>query len=441
MIDIKPFYTPATVRSSENTSIPRNFFQTYKVSRFDEPHARRLLKFRTSHPEFNFFFYDDDAMDLYMATQWADHAIFEVYKNTVYGPSKADIWRYCILFQYGGVYLDVDSEILFNLNTIPSGIDEAIAFEGNSMRGFFIDTDWPFYKFYSSTDFKESLMQLPENEVLQWLLIFRAGHPILKRAIELIAEYAPYYKNRTFRSVMHAVMAFAGPPLFTQAVWEYRRAGGNLNQFGRDFNGLAKFKSIESPQQSVYATDADYYARKRDEKIYIDRQRIQVHMAGDCCLVTELQGIKSSVLGQPVTVEQLTTITEVDEIDLLDILERVSFAQATLIIEQCCTALKSKGILTLRVACLDKIAKDYNDGTLGLAEFNKHLFGDKSRTEVCRASAVFLRQSFWNIETVSKVLTDCQMSIVSVKSDINDTVVSPMSGSGYYFRLRAKKGQ
>ena len=430
LVDIKSYYTSATAPSSELKRVPRNFFQTYKTSLFDRAHARRLVAFRVAHPEFNFYFYDDDAMDSYMSAHWADHPIHEVYRNVAYGPTKADIWRYCILFQYGGVYLDVDSEIMFNMNTIPPQANEMIAFEGSSMRGFFLDTDWPFHDFIAATDFREPRMQLPDNEVLQWMLVFRAGHPILRRAIELIVQNAPFFRNKVFPSVMHAVMAFAGPPLFTQAVWEYRRTIEDLQQFGLDFNGQARFKSIENPQHSVYAADPNYYARKRNEQVFKDFVRLRVvadeHMPGADAWSTAGPAPASRIM----PVHQLATLAGVDDIDLADLLERLPLDRAEAVVSACCAALRPQGLLHLQFICLDAAMQARMAGRIDLTVLNRQIFDGPDAV---------VRRSLLSVSALRSLLTQQQMDLVSAKSDDGDCVVLPPQGDGLRFRLRAKK--
>ena len=38
--------------------------------------------------------------------------------NPVMGSVKADIWRYCVLYTFGGLYLDDDSDIAVPLDDV-----------------------------------------------------------------------------------------------------------------------------------------------------------------------------------------------------------------------------------------------------------------------------------------------------------------------------------
>ena len=51
-------------------------------------------------------FYDDDRLESYMSRQPSE--VYERYKNLYYIPWKIDLWRYCILYENGGMYIDAD---------------------------------------------------------------------------------------------------------------------------------------------------------------------------------------------------------------------------------------------------------------------------------------------------------------------------------------------
>ena len=62
---------------------------------------------------------------------WAYHAI-----NPAVGAAKADIWRYCVLYVYGGLYLDDDSDIRTPLDEVVKPDDHLLmSEEGASSLG------------------------------------------------------------------------------------------------------------------------------------------------------------------------------------------------------------------------------------------------------------------------------------------------------------------
>jgi mannosyltransferase OCH1-like enzyme len=269
LIDIRSFYTPASISKENVPLIPRNFFQTYKTSLFDRQHAEWMRVYRSKHPEFDFHFHGDEEMDDFMLTHWGNHPIYPIYKGTQFGPSKADIWRYCILYKYGGIYLDIDSALLFNLNSIPEDVEEMISFEENELKNFSWNEGWPSADLFMNRTLPSDKIFTPQNIALQWFLAFRPEHPILKGVIDLIVEQAHFYANRKFENVLHAVVSFTGPIVYTQAVWQYVLDGGNVSQFGYDVNGLAVFKNIPNQEESVYLNEPNHYELQKSQFVLL----------------------------------------------------------------------------------------------------------------------------------------------------------------------------
>lgn len=59
-------------------------------------------------------FYNDNRRDEYMKTQTSE--IYNLFKKLKHQAHKTDIFRYCILYEFGGIYVDADSIILQPIN-------------------------------------------------------------------------------------------------------------------------------------------------------------------------------------------------------------------------------------------------------------------------------------------------------------------------------------
>jgi len=202
--------------------IEKNIFQSWYTKTLP-PYVDDFLKMNT---EYKYYLYDDDDMDKFVKEHYPGE-IYECYNRLNIIVAKVDLWRYLILYKYGGIYLDMDSSINKPLTQLIKEDDHAIiTAEGN-----------PFF-------------------FVQWALIFESGHPILRRTIEYCIENI---KTNAFPNDIHKV---TGPTVYTRAIQDIHRelygnvitsrtsctdityAKGNVQYrlFGVDYNSFFSFK-------------------------------------------------------------------------------------------------------------------------------------------------------------------------------------------------------
>jgi mannosyltransferase OCH1-like enzyme len=103
--------------------VPRIIHQTWfeKVTKEKYPNMSRLIEsWKQSGWEYRF--YDDDAIESFLQTHFPPE-IFEAYNSLIPGAFKADLFRYCVLLIYGGVYADMDVLLESNLEaSIPPDV-------------------------------------------------------------------------------------------------------------------------------------------------------------------------------------------------------------------------------------------------------------------------------------------------------------------------------
>lgn len=226
--------------------IPNQVFMTWKEPRLTPLHAWQVEKFRRRNNDFSFEFFDDARMSAYMEQHFAGRKILDVFRHVKVMASKADIWRYCILYCEGGVYCDIDSSLLVPLrDLLADDPAEALSFEGNSWRanlkvGVYADPNHYQSEIPSAA---ASLLDYPDHIVLNWFLAFAPGHPILAQAIGLIEDSFLWFKERNFDAVWPAVVHSTGPLALTQATWKaLEQTGKRPFQYGIDWNGRGQYK-------------------------------------------------------------------------------------------------------------------------------------------------------------------------------------------------------
>lgn len=93
--------------------IPNQIFQTHKDDKTISE-SIELTDCTNSWKKINgfkYFFYNDEQCDYFMKTNF-DNKIYRAYQKCPYPVMKGDLWRYCILYQYGGIYVDADTRCL-----------------------------------------------------------------------------------------------------------------------------------------------------------------------------------------------------------------------------------------------------------------------------------------------------------------------------------------
>lgn len=89
-----------------NIVIPLNIFQTWKTKDLKPGMKDAVDKLKATNPEFKHYLYDNDDCRLFIE-KYFDKDVLTAFDCLIPGAYKADLWRYCILYIYGGVYLDI----------------------------------------------------------------------------------------------------------------------------------------------------------------------------------------------------------------------------------------------------------------------------------------------------------------------------------------------
>ena len=135
-------------------NIPKKIHQTWYKKKLPEKIQEQVNKIKSINNNYEYKFYDDNDILKYIETYY-DEKTLDTYKKLTIGASKADLFRYLVLYNEGGVYLDLDSNITKNLDDLIKNYSGVISRENH--RPFF----------------------------LQWMMCFSKGHPILKKIIDL----------------------------------------------------------------------------------------------------------------------------------------------------------------------------------------------------------------------------------------------------------------
>ena len=175
-------------------TIPKQIFQTHKSVPYIQSKpslVEAVESWKKFVPEFTYNFYTDEMCDTFMKVEMCKEFgvdIYQAYSKLPLAVMKADLWRYCIIYTYGGIYADTDAVCLCNPTVF--------------------------------TSYLTQLVCAPENDVhfCQWTFAAPAQSSLLKSIIML-----SIHRILTMSEIKgeHIVHYLTGPALFTDGIEKY----------------------------------------------------------------------------------------------------------------------------------------------------------------------------------------------------------------------------
>ena len=189
-------------------AIPKVIYQTFKTQDIPWLTKMYIRRFMKKNRGYTHEFYDDKRIDDFFKESY-DARTYHAYQKLQIGAAKADFFRYAILYKRGGVYLDLDSNIVDSLDKYLKDDDTAVITCENNPSLF-----------------------------AQWALIFDKEHPFLERAIRYAIE------NIEQNKFPHDVHAMTGPTVYTRAINDEITENPNVKYriVPNDYQGMMRVK-------------------------------------------------------------------------------------------------------------------------------------------------------------------------------------------------------
>jgi len=105
--------------------IPKKIFQTHNYLYEDLPEwfKETSMSWRNLNPGWEYIYHNDKERSEYVKSKSPE--LYKIYSNVV-KPHQADIWRYLIVEEMGGVYADMDSFCIAPMDYILEGLPDHI---------------------------------------------------------------------------------------------------------------------------------------------------------------------------------------------------------------------------------------------------------------------------------------------------------------------------
>jgi len=137
--------------------IPLNIFQTWHSTELPEQMAKCIQQIRHENPEFQYCLSNDAECRAFIVANY-EADVVSAFDALIPGAYKADLWRYCVLYKQGGIYLDIKYQ---------------------PMNGF---------RLITLTEKEHLVLDRDKTGIYNALMVCRPGNALLLRAIHQIVK-------------------------------------------------------------------------------------------------------------------------------------------------------------------------------------------------------------------------------------------------------------
>lgn len=182
----KQLKIPYPMKRFYKTEIPLNIFQTWHTKDLPPLMNQTVEYIKSLNPAFTYRLFDDDDCYNFIKNNF-DKVILDAFDKLIPGAYKADLWRYCVLYKLGGIYLDIKYKPIND------------------------------FKFINLAEKEHWVLDCDKKGIYNALMVCKPGNNILLQAINQIVENV---KNNYYgESSLHPT----GPLLLARYFNEYEK--------------------------------------------------------------------------------------------------------------------------------------------------------------------------------------------------------------------------
>lgn len=120
-----PEYSPAKLKLSKRSTIPRTIWQTNFTNKCTMPMYMNYLFNRLMSLNCDYRYVSTEARDEYLKKN-APKEVYDAYLRLTNGAAQADLWRLFVINKEGGVYMDIDATLVWPLDKLIANEDKAL---------------------------------------------------------------------------------------------------------------------------------------------------------------------------------------------------------------------------------------------------------------------------------------------------------------------------
>ena len=188
--------------------------------------------------EINLNIYSNRQVNNFMIEYFKDDLIYEIFERSVIPVQKIDIFRICVIYQYGGIWLDLKSQI--NLSKILE------IYKETQSKGILLYEPRKIEVINSHGD---KQIKSSENVIHNGFFFLPKRSIFLKSLILKIQQDYLYFQDVVFNSPKQGIMNLTGPHQFTRTFYniESKERPHLVSQKEVDWIFYSKFGEYISP--------------------------------------------------------------------------------------------------------------------------------------------------------------------------------------------------
>jgi len=191
-------------------TIPKIIHQTVPdKNKLDSIISENISKLRSANKNWDYRLYGDpECRDFILECYGPKMLGYYDRINPRYGAARADLFRYLLVYEHGGIYLDIKSTVDGALDDVVHADDVYLLSKWKNGRGQKYDGWGTYHPHIDGVD----------NEYQQWHIVASAKHPFLEAVIEKVQNNIDSYDPFKDGVGKLGVMKLTGPIAYTAAI-------------------------------------------------------------------------------------------------------------------------------------------------------------------------------------------------------------------------------
>ncbi len=255
---------------------PKIIHQTYKTTNLPEHWKISQIKWKELHPDYEYMFWTDEDIREYIKTNYPQY--LQLHDNYKYNIQRADMIRYFILYDFGGIYSDLDLYPIENIekHLIHYNSDVLLChsgnFEGHITNSFMISKKGAsiWLKVHKQLTAKKPIFAIGKHLTVMYttgpnMLTMVINNNIKKNSIGILPseKFMAYSSNEDFNIVKKGVVLM---PLKGKS-WNGidSHVFNLLNNYKNELTGLLINENLEN--KLSYSLIDKYFINKTSRRI------------------------------------------------------------------------------------------------------------------------------------------------------------------------------